>query len=104
MPPRPDRQRSIEHVTGVFEGCSRDEEAILAAGDPRERYFTPLKRWTGPGPFYLPFTELQWEGLQGRYEREKEVVGMMDDAGDPFLAGSDHPTLLRQHRGEGLGS
>lgn len=153
-------QRSTEHMTGVFKGCSREEEAIIAAwrdflsesagrqedpaaslalvteldrralatqddarcrrlaerfienetwlvptlvslrgkaymrdlataGDPRTRYVTPPRRWTAPGPFLLPYSEEQWEVHQARYEREKEIVGMMAAAGVPILAGSD---------------
>lgn len=153
-------QRSIEHLTGVLEGCSAEEEAVLAewevileqlagrdraafsrifepfyralatqdddrcrsllgrfvenetwqvptlvslrgkaylreftaAGDPRTAYFVPPNRWTGGRPFGFPMTEEQWQVLQGRYEREKEIVGMMAEAGVPLLAGSDSTT------------
>lgn len=62
---------------------------LAAAGDPRTRYFTPPSRWTADGPYGFPFTEEQWDILQGEYERQKEVVGMMADVGVPLLAGSD---------------
>lgn len=153
-------QRSIEHLTGVLEGCSVEEQSVLAeweailgqlrsgdraaftrilepfrralatqdddrcrqlldrfvenetwqvptlvslrgkaylrehaaAGDPRTAYFTPPNRWTGGRPFGFPMTEEQWQVLQGQYEREKEIVGMMAAVGVPLLAGSDTAT------------
>lgn len=63
-----------------------------ATGDSRTDYFTPPGRWTGGRPFGFPMTDEQWEILQGQYEREKEIVGMMANAGVPLLAGSDTAT------------
>lgn len=65
---------------------------LAAADDPREQYFSPPDRWTGGRPFGFPVTEAQWEILQGQYEREEEIVGMMAAAGVPVLAGSDMGT------------
>lgn len=65
---------------------------LAAADDPREQYFSPPDRWTGGRPFGFPMTEAQWEVLQGQYEREEEIVGMMAAAGVPVLAGSDMGT------------
>ena len=65
---------------------------LASEGDQRERYFTPPDRWKGGLPFGFPMSEEQWEILQGQYEREKEIVGMMASADVPLLAGSDVAT------------
>ncbi len=61
-------------------------------GDERTRYFTPTDRWLGPGPFGYPLSEAQRKAGQAGYEREKELVGLMAEAGVPLLAGSDFGT------------
>lgn len=65
---------------------------LAAEDDPRKRYFAPPGRWIGGRPFGFPMTEEQWKIMQSRYEREKEIVGMMAASGVPMLAGSDMGT------------
>jgi len=150
-------QKSIEHLTGVFEGCSNVEdelmraprgpgrgrflstydparaEALIALFASRKTWQTPTLYWergewlieqttSGPDPLskYAPaawknrawprFTEgiiKTWstDPVSDRerfFEKELELVGKMNRAGVPILAGTDTAAGVRVYPGFSL--
>ncbi len=75
----------MQRAMGIVH-CKRD----LAGADPRLEYMPPAIRafWS---PTTVQYAALTSETEMRAMNRERELVGMMDRAGVPLLAGSDTP-------------